>query len=281
MAFAGRIALITGAGSGIGRALARALAARGAQVVLADLDLRAAAKVAEALPGAQAVQLDVRSAADFHACVQEIVAEKGRLDLLFNNAGVGLAGEVRDTSLADWQRVIDVNLWGVVHGIDAAYPQMLQQGSGHIVNTASGAGLLPRPGMAAYAASKHAVVGLSRALRDEAAGMGVRVSAVCPGHIATGITHSTRYAGLDGQSLQKSIPFAGMPAEVCARRILRGVARNRPLIMVNLLTRLEHLLFRLWPALGGWLGRYRLQRMRAFRQTSPENHPETLPCSTS
>src|SRR5207248_6593438 len=111
----------------------------------------------------------------------------GRLDLMVNNAGIGIGGETRELLLAHWDRIIDVNLRGVVHGVHAAYPVMIEQGSGHIVNTASLAGLLPSPGATPYAMTKHAVVGLSLSLRGEAAAYGVRVTAVCPGVVETPI----------------------------------------------------------------------------------------------
>ncbi len=264
-----KLALVTGAASGIGRALAGRLAASGARVVLADVDGEAAEEAAAKLPQAEGVELDVRDAAAFAALVEALRARHTRLDMLINCAGVGLAGELRDTRLSDWKRLLDVNLWGVIHGVAAAYPAMLEQGSGTLVNVASGAGLLPRPGMTAYATSKHAVVGLGLSLREEAAAFGVRVCTVCPGHVATPIAARSTYRGLDGAQLQAAIPFAGLAPERCARRILRGVAKNRAIVTVDALTSLEWWLYRVWPRLGGWVGRWRLGRMRAFR-TEPK-----------
>lgn len=266
-----RVALVTGAASGIGRALAEELALAGAVVIASDLDACGVRAVAEPI-GAESHRLDVADAEAFQALVDGVVARHGRLDLLFNNAGIGLAGEVRDTTLADWRRQIDVNLGGVVHGVAAAYPVMLRQGAGQIVNVASGAGLLPRPGMTAYAAAKHAVVGLSTSLRAEAASLGVRVNVVCPGYVGTSILKNSTYRALDGQAMQDQIaklPVRPLSAEACARRILRGARRNRAIITTNALTRLEWLLYRLLPGLGIQLGQWRGRKMQNHRVDAP------------
>ena len=273
-----RVALVTGAGSGIGLALARELARRGARVVLTDVDPERARAAAVALgeTGARvrALPLDVTQAAAFREVVADTIAREGRLDLLFNNAGVGLAGEVRDMSLADWRRVLDVNLWGVIHGVDAAYAAMIEQGSGHIVNVASGAGIMPRPGMTAYAASKHAVVGLSTSLRAEAAEHGVRVSVVCPGAVDTGILDATRWVNLDAGRLRAriaNVPIRPLSAEACARAILRGVARDRAVIPVSALTRFEWLVYRVFPGLGQLLARWRGRQIASTRLRGAED----------
>ncbi|HEX3947790.1 MAG TPA: SDR family NAD(P)-dependent oxidoreductase, partial [Acidimicrobiales bacterium] len=142
--FDGQIALVTGGASGIGRALGAALAARDTTVVLADLDGPGARRVAGELGGsAEGAVLDVTDAEAVEALVRSVADRHGRIDLLFNNAGIGAGGPAETLSLADWRRVIDVDLYGVVHGVAAAYPLMVRQGSGHIVNTASLAGLVP------------------------------------------------------------------------------------------------------------------------------------------
>jgi NAD(P)-dependent dehydrogenase (short-subunit alcohol dehydrogenase family) len=187
-AYDGRSALVTGAGGGIGGALSRALVGAGAHVVCADLHLAAAERTAAAATGpgtARAVALDVTDAAAVQRAVDEVVAEHGRLDLMFNNAGITLLGETEDLTLAQWNAIIDVNLRGVVHGVVAAYPQMIRQGSGHLVNTASMGGLMAAGLLTSYVATKHAVVGLSLALRTEAAAHGVGVTVVCPAAVET------------------------------------------------------------------------------------------------
>ena len=152
--FQGKVAIVTGAASGIGKALAGALARHGATVVLADIDEAGAKAAADALaagpPGrVSGVAMDVTDADAVAALVQRTAEDHGHLDLLFNNAGIGIIGSVEHLSLAHWNRVIDVNLRGVVHGVVAAYPIMIRQRSGHIVNTASLAGVIPAPSLTA------------------------------------------------------------------------------------------------------------------------------------
>ncbi len=251
--FAGRFAVVTGAASGIGRAVAGRLAAQGASVVVADVDGARAREAAGELAGAggsvSAAALDVTDAAAVADLVEKVAAESGRLDYLFNNAGVGLAGEVRDTALADWDRLVDVNLRGVIHGVAAAYPLMVARGSGHIVNTASIAGLVPFPLSVAYAATKHAVVGLSTSLRAEGAPLGVKVSVVCPGFVDTPMKDNNRYVGMDKAAAIERLPFKLHPVEACAAEILAGVARNRGVIVVTPQARLLWRFYRAAPRL--------------------------------
>ncbi len=190
--FHDKVAVITGGASGICKAIGTALAHRGADVVLADIDDVAAKAAADDIAGTptgrvSGTGLDVRDAGAFAELVERVVAERGRIDLMFNNAGIGMGGEVAELTLEHWDRVIDIDLRGVVHGVAAAYPVMIRQGRGHIVNTASLAGLIPHPMLVPYATAKHAVVGLSLSLRGEATLYGVRVSVLCPGIIDTPI----------------------------------------------------------------------------------------------
>ncbi len=263
-AHAQKVVLVTGGASGIGAALVAQLARAGARVYAADLSLDRLAAVA-ALPGVTPVVLDVTDAAAFRAVVDDLVAREGRIDVLFNNAGVGLAGEVADVGLDDWKRMIDVNVYGVVHGIAAAYPRMIAQGHGQIVNTASGAGLGPRPGQAPYAAAKHAVIGLSTSLRAEAAGHGVRVTAACPGYVATQVMTSAKFIGVDRDKLAAKIPIRPMSAERCAELMLRGAARNRAIVAISAYVKLDWWIYRLSPALSIWLAEWRARQFRASR----------------
>ncbi|MGB8501782.1 SDR family oxidoreductase, partial [Mycobacterium sp.] len=182
--FSGKQALVTGAGSGIGAALSRALVAAGADVVCTDIDADAAERTAHVSTGpgtATSGRLDVTDAAAVQAAVDDVVSRTGRLDLMLNNAGIVWGGDTELLTLDQWDTIIDVNIRGVVHGIAAAYPVMIRQGHGDIVNTASMAGLVPAGRLTSYAMTKHAVVGLSLALRSEAAARGVDVLVVCPG----------------------------------------------------------------------------------------------------
>jgi NAD(P)-dependent dehydrogenase (short-subunit alcohol dehydrogenase family) len=251
--FADRVALITGGASGIGAALARALVADGARVILADVDAEgAAARVQELGPEhARAVHLDVRDRAAVAAVVEEVVAVEGRIDLLFNNAGIAVIGNVLAMTPDHWDALVDVNIRGVHHGIEAVYPVMVRQGHGHIVNTASAAGLLPTPGFTAYAMTKHAVVGLSVSLRYEAERYGVKVSAVCPGVIDTNMAETARVLGAETR-LKETQPDATRhlaTPDACARAILKGVRRNRAIIPVTAMAHVGWRLYRLWAGL--------------------------------
>jgi NAD(P)-dependent dehydrogenase (short-subunit alcohol dehydrogenase family) len=258
-------AIVTGGASGIGQALCEDLGERGAVVVVADIDVDRAERVAAGIRSrggsARSKALDVRDAAAFQKLVDDTAAEHGRLDYLFNNAGIAVAGEERDVSLEDWTRVLDVDLHGVVHGVRAAYALMVRQGSGHIVNTASLAGLVPAPGEISYTTAKYGVVGLSHALRAEGARLGVKVSVVCPGFIDTPILVTSPVRGADEAKLRALIPRAMSPAR-CARIILRGVAKNRSTIVVTGHARALWWLARASPDAAIWVATQMLNRMR-------------------
>ncbi len=232
--FAGRNALVTGAGSGIGAALARALVTAGAHVVCTDLDGAAAERTAVALGSqARAEALDVTDPSAVADAVQRVVAEHGQIDLIFNNAGICFGGETEHLSLEQWNQIIDINIRGVVHGVHAAYPTMIAQGSGHIVNTASMGGLTAGGLLTSYVATKHAVVGLSLALRTEAAAKGVGVTVICPGAVETPILDKgsiDAFVGRDyylrGQGLRKALDPAAL-----AEAVLRGIAENKALVI--------------------------------------------------
>lgn len=252
MSFAGTVALVTGAGSGIGVALSRALAGAGAVVHCTDLDGDAAARTAQALGGpATSARLDVTDAAAVQGEVEALVARHGRIDLLFNNAGICFGGETEHLTLDQWNLIIDVNLRGVVHGIAAAYPQMIAQGSGHIVNTSSMGGLTPGGLLTSYVATKHAVVGLSLALRSEAHAKGVGVTVVCPGAVDTPILDKGSvddFVGRDyylrGQGLKQALDPA-----LLAEAVLRGVAANRAMVIEPRSARVAWRFSRLAPGL--------------------------------
>lgn len=241
LAYVGKIAIVTGGASGIGRALALDLVRRGASVVVADRDgdgARAVAEEARKVGEAWAEELDVRDLSAFEAVVARTVARSGRVDVLFNNAGIGVGGEADGYAPEDWDDVFDVNLRGVANGVQAVYGQMIAQRSGHIVNTASVLGLVPVPGNTSYTAAKHAVVGMSRSLRVEAASHGVRVSVLCPGAVLTPILSGGRfghsgYEGLREETIQKMwSALRPITAETLASKALDAVARDEAIIVV-------------------------------------------------
>jgi NAD(P)-dependent dehydrogenase (short-subunit alcohol dehydrogenase family) len=184
-------------------------------------------------------QLDVGSEAAFRSLVDEIVERDGGLDMLFNNAGISLGGPTHELTAAHWDRIVDVNLRGVINGVLAAYPRMVEQRRGHIVNTASAAGLVAPPFVTAYATTKHAVVGLSLALRPEAALHGVKVSVLCPGSVDTPILDQAPHPDLPATASEPVtareylavVRQKPAPVEVVAQRALKGVERNKAVIV--------------------------------------------------
>jgi NAD(P)-dependent dehydrogenase (short-subunit alcohol dehydrogenase family) len=274
----GRTAIVTGAGSGIGAALSRALVHAGAHVVCADLDLDAASAVASSCDGpgsARAVALDVTDAAAVSALVNSVVSDAGALDVMFNNAGISIGGETEELTLDHWNSIIDVNIRGVVHGVHAAYPVMVRQGSGHIVNTASMGGLMAAGLLTSYVMTKHAVVGLSLALRSEAAAHGVGVTAVCPSAVDTPILDKGavgRFHGRDyflkGQGVRRPLDPA-----VLADQILHAVMENRPLLVTPRTARIAWRIGRLSPSFVAWSSirfvakQRKLQAKRAARSS--------------
>ena len=180
--------VITGGGSGIGKALGAGLAQRGARVWLSDVNGDSAAEAASEIGrDVQSLALDVTDADSVASHIDQVVLAHGRIDAVFNNAGIGVGGDIRELNLVHFNRSIDVNIRGVIHGVMAAFPHMKEQGGGIIVNTASAAGLLGLPLLAPYSMSKHAVVGLSNALRFEVAVHGVQLNVLCPMAIETPI----------------------------------------------------------------------------------------------
>lgn len=267
-AYRDKVAIVTGAASGIGRALVEELSRRGAIVVASDRNRAALEETVRACAGGpcrpSASPLDVTNLDAFKAVVEETSGRHGRLDYLFNNAGVAVGGEVRDLPISDWKEVLDINLMGVVNGVLAAYPLMVRQKSGHIVNTASVAGLAPLPCEVSYVASKYGVVGLSHALRAEAADLGVKVTVVCPGKIETPIWRTSKIVAFDRDGLLSLVPKGIGPRE-CAAVILAGVARNRSTVAVPGHAKLLWYAGRLNPDLVIFLARRFMKRMRAFR----------------
>lgn len=231
----GAVCVVTGGGSGIGRASARRLAREGAHVYVCDLDGQTAESVAGAIRAdggrAEHRAIDVCDDQLVESLAQEVHDRHGAIDVLLNNAGIGHAGAVQHTTADDWCRVIDINLLGVAHGCHAFAPFMIEQERpAVIINTASQAGLVPVARMAPYVASKFGVVGLSLALNAELAPQGVRVVALCPGVVDTGIIAATTLSGVDEgvrESAQTFYSDRGVSADRVAEDVVRAVSRPR------------------------------------------------------
>ena len=233
-----QVALITGAASGIGRACALELARQGAELVLVDIDEAGLAGAAEEVRAAGAragtFVCDVSREDRVRAMADEVLASRGRVDLLFNNAGVAVAAPVATMRREDWEWIVGVNLWGAIHVTQAFLPAMLARGSGHLVATASLAGLIGAPGMAAYSMTKFGLVGFFESLRLEVANCGVDVTVICPGYVKTNLARATRYGNGGFQRFLGAPPsWYGIPVERAARRMVAGIRRREPLVVLG------------------------------------------------
>jgi NAD(P)-dependent dehydrogenase (short-subunit alcohol dehydrogenase family) len=235
--FQGKVSVITGAGSGIGRALAVELARRGSRLAISDINLTNVTETAERCRelGAEvrAYELDVADRAAFAAHADEVVGEFGAVNLAVNNAGVTVVGEFLDLSFEDWDWIMGINFWGVLHGSKLFLPHLIASGDGHLVNISSVFGFVGVPGQSAYNAAKFAVRGFTEALAQEMANAGhpVGVSSVHPGGIRTNIARSAR-----GGSPQQADTFekiARTSPETAARVILHGVERRHLRILIG------------------------------------------------
>jgi NADP-dependent 3-hydroxy acid dehydrogenase YdfG len=254
--FKNKVCIVTGAAAGIGKCLCEQLSEKGAIVVGTDLNKDALTKTVKEITTAggkcSGAVFNVTDYEEFKKCIDDTVVREGHLDYLFNNAGICIASEIRDSEIEHWQKVIDVNLNGVIHGALTAYKIMAKQGFGHIVNLSSVEGLIPFPLTASYVASKFAVFGLSQCMWVEGRDLGVKVSVVCPGFIKTDIFNVTPMIGLNREitmdSLSKWEKF-GVTPEKCARIILKGVKKDKAIIPVTILTSVFWYLARIWPNL--------------------------------
>jgi 2-hydroxycyclohexanecarboxyl-CoA dehydrogenase len=233
----GALAVVTGAGSGIGRATAHAFAAAGARVVAVDIDETSAKETVALLgEGHHAYAVDVSDATAMVELAAMVEREHGVPDVVVNNAGIGMSGRFLDTTAADWDAIVGVNLRGVVNGCSAFGPAMVARGSGQVVNVSSGLGYIASSETPAYSATKAAVLHLSRCLRSDWAAHGVGVSAICPGVINTPIATSTRFLGPNAAKtaeLARKGFSRSHPPRIVADAIVKAVLRNRSIVPVG------------------------------------------------
>jgi NAD(P)-dependent dehydrogenase (short-subunit alcohol dehydrogenase family) len=277
-----KVAIVTGGGSGIGEGLCRELARRGARVVVADINSAEAGRVVASITGiggqAAASTVDVSRAEQVTRLVEETAAAYGRVDYMFNNAGFAIGGDFRDLTLEHWHRVLDVDFYGVLHGMQAAYPVMVSQGFGHIVNTSSAAAFFAAPGNAPYCAAKYALVGLSLSARLEGVDLGVKVSCVCPGFVRSNVYRNAEVAGMTLPTDMTPEQVAGAPAKMmdparAAQVILDGVARNKALIVFPAVIRWARRLDRLLPGLSDRIQLRQMRESRRYRTAESDSAP--------
>ena len=272
-AFSGRTVLITGAASGIGLACALELARRGARLGLVDIDvdnLAAAAAATRAL-GAEThtFVVDLARPDAIATLARDAPAQLGAIDVLFSNAGVAVVKPLATTSDDDWRWIFDVNVWAPIRLVRALLPAMMARGRGHVVLTASLAGLVGAPGMVAYSTTKFALVGFAESLRHELGESGVAVTIVCPGHVKTNLHRATRYDNAGFQRLLDAPPWwYGLSSERAARRIVDGIAARRPLVVMGA-EQLGWWLKRLWPAGGLAVTRFVARRHGVLAAETP------------
>jgi NAD(P)-dependent dehydrogenase (short-subunit alcohol dehydrogenase family) len=252
----GALALVTGAGSGIGREIALELARKGSRVLAVDQHADTAEKTAiacnEVGPQAHPLVCDVTDPDAVRALAATVHAEHGTLDVLVNNAGVGMSARFTDMDLDDWRWIRSVNLDGVVHGCRAFVPAMLAKRHGHVVNVSSGLAYTMRATEPAYVATKAAVLALSRCLRADWQDSGVGVSAICPGVVSSGIIDSARFLGAQAQSLDRArkIFRRGHPPELVARDVVVAIRKDKAVVPVGWEAKLGWWAHRLLPLSG-------------------------------
>jgi NAD(P)-dependent dehydrogenase (short-subunit alcohol dehydrogenase family) len=235
--YPGKRAFVTGAASCLGREICQQLAQRGWKLCIADIHARRLHEVEQQLAalGADVMvrPLDVTSAEALEAACVEMEQAWGGVDLVFNNAGIAVAGELNEVALEDWHRVMNVDLWGVIHGCRAFVPLLKQQGAGHIINTASSAGTLSAPEMGPYNVAKAGVISLSETLRVELARSGIGVTVVCPTVFASCLGESFGESTRGEQMLHKQLNQSGVTAAEIVQDVLRAVERGRLYVMTQ------------------------------------------------
>lgn len=265
--FSGKVALVTGGASGLGQGLCEELARRGAKVVLTDINIEAARSLAERLQQAggnvEAASLDVTSPKIVAEVIDKVVDDYGRIDYVFNNAGVGVGGEFQELDSVTWQRTIDINLLGVVHVMYAAYKQMIKQRSGHIVNVASMYGLMPGLLCSPYVATKHALTGMTQSVAAEAKNFGIKLTLVCPGYIDTNLFKSSAYGkSLDAEKIKTRIPLKFIDVPTAVNKILHGVERKKLIVAFPSYVHIFWWIYRLNPQLSLLINNFILRKQR-------------------
>jgi NAD(P)-dependent dehydrogenase (short-subunit alcohol dehydrogenase family) len=275
--FADKVVVVTGGASGLGRGLGEAVARAGAKLVVGDIDLAAASalcdELARAGKTASAVHVDVTDAASVERLVAQAVALHGRIDYMFNNAGIAAAGEFHEMSADTIRRVVEIDLLGAAYGTLAAYRQMVRQRGGHIVNIGSMLALFPNPLSAAYVAAKHGLGGLTQSVSAEASAYGVSLTLICPGYIATNLFKAGTFEGsLRSDNILERIPFRLIDVDTAVARTLEAVLARRSIAVFPLYGRVLWWIHRLSPRL--MIGLLRLTMKRDQRKRFGAGGPD-------
>jgi len=254
----GKVALVTGAASGIGRETALALAREGAQLILCDINADALSSVGQEIDDKakclMTERVDVSSIDAMRAFADKVHATVPAVDILVNNAGVGLMGTILSTSYEDWQWILGINLWGVIHGCHVFVPKMAARGNGgHVVNISSMLGYNPSPDVVGYSTAKFGVFGLSTCMRSELCDHNIGVSVICPGVINTNITKNARIKGHENvdEMRNKVVSFYGKRnygPERVARAVVKAIKRNKAIVPVSPEAWFSYWFNRAWPA---------------------------------
>ena len=269
--FKDKVAIVTGGSAGLGAALVSELAHRGAKTIICDKNQEKAAILIDVL-AAQGVlhipDISVVDVTDYEAmtdAVQEVVRREGKIDLIINNAGILIVGEVRDMEIAHFRKLVEINIMGVVHGSTAAFKIMERQGYGQIVNISSISGLVANPLYAAYSMTKHGVVGFSTALREEGKELGVGVTVICPGTLQTDIFSSGAVINAPKGIVFKESALASMSATKAAKIIISKIPKNPRIVVFPLWALFIWILERIHPILTAPLHRVVLRNFRMKR----------------
>jgi NAD(P)-dependent dehydrogenase (short-subunit alcohol dehydrogenase family) len=270
-----KIVIVTGAGSGLGRAIAHYCAQKGADVVVTDIDITAAnetlRRMKEKGGNGTILHVDVSKVEEVEKMIAFTIEKYGRIDFLFNNAGAAINGEFIDMTLEHWRKMMDVNFWSIIYACKTVYPIMIKQGAGVIVNVASFAGLMPGGLMTGYSTSKHAAVGFTLNLRSEAKQYGIKVIALCPGYLETPMHESALNVSdyvIAHDEKYRAKEHNWPKPEDCIHHMMRGVMKNKGIVVSPRKQMPFWWLYRLFPSLVPWIWSKVIKNMKKQHEKS-------------